>query len=249
MEIFDCYCGVGPWQTRDRILPYTPDDIIALMNHFGMGRALVHSNFTAMGGSAVRGNLLLGEACRAMGDRFVPAFSFPPSPYDDSPGVAGTLKSMREAGAKAVWFVGRSGVGPARWVYGEMFDACVAHRLPLLLHRDHATPEALSRLLEDFPKLTVVLLGTAYADDWWLYPLLRRHDRLHVSIGNCYVVAGNPERFLRHFPSDRLLFGSGLPFFTPGGIVTHIAYSRIPDPDRAKLFGGNLARLIAEVQW
>lgn len=247
MEIFDCFCGIGPWHTRDRLLPYAPADILALMDHFGVRRALVHSNFTAGNGAALRGNEHLRDACAASA-RFIPAFTFPQPTYDDSPTVADTLQAMRAAGARAVWHAGQGGTGFDRWLWGDILDACATHRLPLLVYRDHVTPDTLACLLADFPALNVILVGASYADDWWLYPLLRRSTGLHLSLGHYYVVAGNPGRFLRHFPIERLLFGSGLPHFSPGGIITHVTYADLSDADQAKLFSGNLDRLLTEVR-
>jgi hypothetical protein len=41
MEIIDAYCGIGPWQKRDRLLPWRPEETLGLMDHFGITRALV----------------------------------------------------------------------------------------------------------------------------------------------------------------------------------------------------------------
>ena len=55
-------------------------------------------------------------------------------------------------------------------------------------------------------------------------------------------------RFLRHFDAERLLFGSGLPEFSPGGLITHVMFADVADADRRKILAGNLDRLISEVE-
>jgi predicted TIM-barrel fold metal-dependent hydrolase len=247
MDLFDCFCGIGAWQKRDRLLPFAPADIAALMDHFGIRRALVHSNFTTGGGSPLRGNRALDEACAA-DERFVPAFTFPMYPYDDCPTVEQTLADMRAAGAGAVWHAARKDGFFPLWLYGPALEACVQHRLPFLAHRDALPPDIIDGILCSFPALRMILVGARYDEDWWLYPLLRRHAGLHVCLGHAYVVVDNPMRFIRHFGAERLLFGSGLPQFSPGGLITHVMYARISDEDRARIFGGNLARLLAEVR-
>ena len=62
------------------------------------------------------------------------------------------------------------------------------------------------------------------------------------------AIAGGPARFARHLPVERLLFGSGLPFFSPGGMITHVTYSGLPESDQQKILAGNLERLISEVR-
>jgi predicted TIM-barrel fold metal-dependent hydrolase len=247
MDIFDCFCGIGPWQTRDRLLPYRPTEILALLDHFGIGTALVHSNFAADGGSPLRGNLIVREACSAQA-RFIPAFNYPPYPYDDSPGVEGTLAAMRAAGAKVLWHEPRKGVGIERWLWGAMLEACSERGVPLFVHREGIAPDAIHALLTDFPALNVVLVAVGYGDDWWLYPLLKKFARLRVSLGHYYIPADNPARFVRHFSADRLLFGSGLPHFSPGGLIAHVMYADLRDAERASIFGGNLRRLLGEAR-
>lgn len=244
MDIVDCYCGLGPWQKRDRLLPYRTDDIVRLMDHFGIRRAVAHSNYTEAGGDCARGNALLARAC-GESDRFVPAFTIEPYPYDSMPSVADQFAAMRAAGAKALWLYLRK-TPLASWLHGELLSGCVAYRLPVLLPYDHITPHDVHRICSDFPSLRLILVGLSYREDVWLYPLLRKFESLHVCTGYVNIPPYGPMRFLEHFPAERLLFGSGLPHFSPGGMVAHLMYGRMPDKDREKIMGGNIKRLLAE---
>ena len=246
MEIIDAFCGIGPWQKRDRLLPWQPAEILGLMDHFGITRALVHSNFTSGAGNAVHGNQLLAESCAAE-PRFLPAFAITPYPHSDSPSIHDFLGSMRAAGSRAVWFMPQAHL-PVQEVYGELLDACVARRLPLLLHRDTTTPAAIAGFLRDWPGLRLILVGCSYMEDSWLYPLLKLHNQLHVCVGQYYIPADSPRRFLREFPAERLIFGSGLPFFSPGGLLANLAYADLPDEKRQAILGGNILTLMDEVQ-
>lgn len=247
MEIIDAFCGIGTWMHRDRLLPYSPEDIIALMDHFGVRRALVHSNFTVDGGYAVRGNDYVAEAAAKCGERFLPALTMRPGAHNDEATVDDYLQAMRTAGSRAVWLVpGSQCFWP--WVYNDILSACAERRIPAFLHRDLGTPDQFFRVCESFPKLRLVLVGVGYGDDWWLYPLLRRFPELSVCLGHFYIPSYGPMRFLEHFPVERLLFGSGLPFFSPGGLIAHVMYADIPDASKAKILSGNLERLLGEAR-
>jgi predicted TIM-barrel fold metal-dependent hydrolase len=246
MEIIDAFCGIGPWQKRDRLLPWEPEEILKLMDHFGVARALTHSNFTAGGGNAVTGNAMLAEAAKAE-PRFIPAFTLAPYPHDDEPSVADLLTSMRQAGSRAVWFMPQAYL-PQREVYGELLDAFVAHRLPVLLNRETTTPADVASLLRDWPGLRLLLCGLSYGEDHWIFPLLKRHAELRLCVGHFYIPADAPHRFLRHFPAERLVFGSGLPFFSPGGLLAHLFYADITDAQREAILGGNILNLMKEVR-
>ena len=245
MEIIDALCGIGPWIRRDRLLPWRPEEILRLMDHFGIARALTHSNFTVAGGHSQHGNARLAEFARAQ-PRFIPAFSIVPFPHADSPRLADFLAAMRGAGSKAVWFAPATQF-PFREVYGEMLDACVAHRLPVLLNREPVTPELVAGLTRDWPQLRLILTGCHYMEDPWLFPLMKRAGQLRLCTA-FYIPSDGPHRFLREFPAERLIFGSGLPFFSPGGLIAHLMYADIPDGQREAILGGNIRALMEEVR-
>lgn len=246
MEIIDCFCGVGPWKTRDEILPHRPEEILDLMDHFGISKALIHSNFSENDGPTPHGNRQLEDIC-ATQDRFMPAFAIVPQPYDDIPGVRDAFESMRKAESKALWFTPCNGI-PQPWLYEDILGECADKKILTFINRDGLAPEDIRHICEAFPGLRVVLLGAGYGDDYWLYPLLRKYEDLHVCLGHFYIPSYGPMQFLKHFSSDRLLFGSGLPHFSPGGLITHVTYADASDDDKEKIFAGNLKRLLGEVQ-
>jgi predicted TIM-barrel fold metal-dependent hydrolase len=246
MEIIDAFCGIGPWQKRDRLLPWKPDDILGLMDHFGIARALTHANFTSGGGNALHGNAILAEAA-AREPRFMPAFAITPYPHADEPSIPDFLAAMRAAGSRAVWFMPQAHL-PVREMYGELLETCVARRLPVLLNRDTTTPADVATFLRDWPGLRLVLVGCSYMEDQWLFPLLKRHGELRLCVGQYYIPADSPHRFLREFPAERLVFGSGLPFFSPGGLLANLFYADITDAEREAILGGNIRTLLEEAK-
>ncbi len=246
MDIIDAYCGIGPWMTRDRLLPWKTEETLHLMDHFGIARALTHSNFSAGGGSVWHGNEHLEEAAAAQ-PRFTPAFAITPYPHADSPQLSDYLAAMRRARARAVWFAPLAKY-PLREMYGEILDACVAHRLPVLWPRDNTTPADVAEVLRNWPKLRLIMLGCSYMEDTWLFPLLKLYSEFRICVGQFYIPAEAPHRFLREFPAERLVFGSGLPFFSPGGLIAHLAYAKITEAERAAILGGNLGKLMDEVR-
>ena len=245
MRIIDAHCGIGPWQKRDRLLPYRPEEILNLLDHFGIQEALAYSNYAVGNGSAARGNRLLVEACRKH-PRLRPAFTIFPNPHDDQPGVADQFAEMRGAGGRAARLCPPQVA--CEWVAEEIYAACAERRVPLFLDKQGIVPDDVHRICREFPGLRLVLTGVGYGEDWWLYPLLRRHENIYVCLGHFYIPSNNPMRFLRHFPAERMIFGSGLPHFSPGGLIAHLTYADISEADRDKILFGNIERLLSEAQ-
>lgn len=246
----DCFCGIGPWNNRDRLLPYRSEDILALMDHFGIAQALVYSNMAARGGWAPSANSILTEMVRQE-PRLLPAFTLAPHPYDDSPGPEDYASAMRQAGARAAWLwptANRQTGGLWTWLLGDYLAMCCERRVPLFLNAEEIGFDDIHKLCLDFPELRLVLAGLGYGADAALFPLLRAHENVHVCLGHYYIPPGGPMRFLRHFPAERLLFGSGLPHFSPGGLIGHVMYAEISDEARDKILSGNMKRLLAEAR-
>ncbi|MFP4026287.1 MAG: amidohydrolase family protein [Candidatus Brocadiia bacterium] len=249
MEIFDAFCGVGPWAERDPLLPYRPKEILELMDYFGIDRALVRANIAAGRGRASECNRIVAEVCKAE-ERFVPAFTLAIHPYDEDPNPTGYARMMAKVGARAAWLTFRTidqSSHFSSWLLEDLLEMCAGKKIPVFLHADTIGPDALHELCAEFPSLRVVLVGSGYGSDTWLFKLLEAHPNLHVCLGHYYIPSEGPMRFLKHFSCDRLLFGSGLPAFSPGGLIAHVMYADITPTEQEKIFSKNLQRILSEV--
>lgn len=248
MRIIDAYCGVGPWAGRDKILPYTPAAILKILDACGIGQALVFSNLAHSPAAAVDVNRATARLC-ADEPRFTPAFLLAPHPYEDSPQPDDYAAAMRAAGARAAWLRPNSQQhGAAPWQIGELLGMCSRKRLPLFFPADTVTPEQIDTLAGEFPRLRLILANLGYRVDNWLYPLLRRHRQLRACLGPTYIPPLGVERFVRHFGPDRLIFGSGLPHFAPGGLIAHVMYADVTDAAKQAILAGNIEELMQEVR-
>lgn len=251
MKIIDAYCGTGPWMYRDKIQPSDPAETLEIMDHCGIDSALAFSNLAAHTmNESVDSNACTAEIARQY-PRFIPAFVITNRPYDDSRKVEDYLPEMRACNARGAWLCpqnNRQVTGMWTWTTDPIFEFCSSYRIPLFLSIEATDPNRVNEICRDFPDLILVLTNLAYNSDNWLYPLLRRHALLHVCCGPTYIPPLGPQRFVRHFGSYRLIFGSGLPHFGPGGLIGHVMYAEIPDTDKAQILGGNIERLMAEVQ-
>ena len=249
MKIIDCLCGVGPWMHRDRALPYRHEDTVELMDHFGIDAALVHSNFSSGSGCSLRGNEMVAEIC-ATDERFLPMFSVSVFPEDSetTPTAAEQLSTVIAKGGRSLWMLPIPGTDVVPWMFEELLQPCADRNIPVFVPAELFPPAQLSNLLDAFPGLRLVITGADYGSPPWLYPLLRRYEAVYACIGHFLIPPGMPKVFTDQFSADRLLFGSGLPFFTPGGLISCIMYADIPDADKEKILSGNLMRLLAEVE-
>ncbi len=247
MPIIDACCGIGPWRDRDPLLPYTPSQILEILDYFDIEAALVHANLAASGASMADCQAHVREA-QAFSPRFLPAFSFDPGPFRQ-PAESVVADAHQQGACGAVWGIPPAGLRPAPWCLDDIFACCTYHRLPFFLDTQYFTPDDIHALCSAFPLLRAVITGIDYRVEEWLYPLLRKHRELRA----CCAPAFNPplgiERLVAEFGSERLLFGSGLPHCSPGGLIGYIYCANIADEDKQNILSGNVERLLREVTW
>ncbi len=249
MEIIDGFCGIGAWARRDPILPCEPAATLALMDYFGIRKALVYGMLIDQGwGWPADANRQAAEAAAAC-DRFIPMLIPGLHAHEGSASLDTYFEAARRLKAGGVWIKPPTGSALRNyetWLIGAILERCVALRLPAFFNVDGTDMNVVHRLCLDFPDLRLVLTGIGYSADDVLFPLLVRHENLHVCLGHFYIPSGGPVQFLKKFPAERLLFGSGLPHFSPGGLIGHVRYAPIPEADKALILCGNLQRLLEE---
>lgn len=129
---------------------------------------------------------------------------------------------------------------------GYMLDVFSAQRVPVLIDIGQTGWGELAGLLQRHPALSVLLLGLYYRVDRYLYPLLERFGNLHVESGT-YGVHRGIEAVCERFGAERLVFGTDLPVHEAGGPIAMVTYAQISDDEKRLIAGGNLRRLLGEV--
>lgn len=133
------------------------------------------------------------------------------------------------------------------WGAGELFEYLQSHQVVTLVAREDIEWEPLVALLENFPRLSLVLLDIGYRFDHYIHPLLKRFPGLHFDSAT-YLAYRQLENFVDHHGGERLLFGSRLPLFTAATALGVLASARISDEARLQIAGGNLRRLLHATQ-
>jgi len=126
---------------------------------------------------------------------------------------------------------------------GELLDALARERIPTLLELDQTDWDEVDALCAAHPDLPLVVLRPNYRMARCLYPLFERHPKLRIEF-SLYQVHRGIEDICGRFGADRLVFGSGLPFFSPGGPVAMVTYAELSERDRQAMAGGTLLRLL-----
>jgi predicted TIM-barrel fold metal-dependent hydrolase len=209
-------------------------DLLAEMDRFGIRQALV-SHFAAEEYDAEEGNRALASG---LAGRLEPAWAALPD--------AAFLQELALRSPRAVrlsFGAKKHNFSWAPWCSGQLYDYLQEHSILTVIVCEDLEWNSLAYLLENFPRLPVLLLEAGYRADRYLFPLLQRHSHLHFDTST-YVAHRQLESFVERFGPERLVFGSRLPLYTPAAALAVLATARISDNARLAIAGGTLRRLL-----
>ena len=195
------------------------------------------------------GNLALDEAAKAL-----PAATYtvwtglPTVPREQDPLPGFGPPSPRLRGVRLFPQSHRYQLSP--WVVGQLCEWCIAYGLPLFLWHVEIRWNDVHALATAFPRLNIVI------ETQWQKILYHIRDLFSLmgACGNVLVESSNfigqdhVSYLVRNFGAERLLFGSFLPVNDPYAALGTVLDADISQAEKQQIAGGNLQKLIAEVQ-
>ncbi len=248
LQFFDCNAFIGRPVTGALMPAPTAGDLLEEMDRHGIARALVW-HIAQFDCAPVVGNRLLSEAI-ARYERLVGCWTVLPDCLPEFPRPAELVAQMKDARIRAL----RVFPEPHRYllrreVFGRLFEMMIERRIPLILSNARGTSwQATYDLLADLPDLVVIVSDAGcWGADRWFRPLLDRYQHIYVDLAD-YLLDYGIEALVRDYGASRLLYGSNFPLQYQGGMMMAIRHAEIAEADKQAIAGGNLDRLLGEVQ-
>jgi len=248
VRFFDCNAFFGLPMIRPLAPVPTADLLIEEMDRAGVEQALVW-HIAQHDASPQVGNALLTDAIRDR-PRLTGCWTILPNQAREFPPLPLFFRQMREARVRAL----RVFPGSHRYLanavsMGAWLEALVARRIPLLLSlRRGVAWRDVYALLAEFPDLVCLICDHGcWGEDRMFRPLLERYPHVYVDTAQ-YLLDGGLESLVADYGARRLLYGSGFPESYLGGMMMALKHARLPDEAKVAIAGGNLARILEEVQ-
>lgn len=246
MRFFDCNVFFGSPVKRLPAPVPTAECLLAEMDRAGVEKALVW-HIAQHDASPQVGNQLLTEAIRPH-PRLTGCWTVLPNQAREFPPATVLFRHMREARVATL----RVFPNAHRFLVnevsmGELLDQMVARRVPLFLSvRRGIEWRDIYALLAEFPDLVCAICDHGcWGMDRMFRPLLERYPHVYVDTAQ-YLLDGGLEALVSDYGARRLLFGSGFPESSFGGMMLALRHARIPEEAKRAIAGGNLERLLQE---
>jgi hypothetical protein len=228
---------------------YLPDvaDLAAEMTRLHISAAVVRHRACLQVSAHLGNDVLMDEI--AGQPQLLPAWFVTPDGREPQFDPAFTLGQMLAAGARFAWTdPATEGFSLQPWCCGKLYEALVAHRVPLLLEYSAIKLPDLHEAMTAFPALRVVLLGVPREGrNRLIEPLLELHPELYLCFAPAFSVHCYWPDLCRRFGSHRWLWGTRYPDAEGGAAVTGLMYAGLTPEALQDVAHGNIERLIAEV--
>ena len=123
------------------------------------------------------------------------------------------------------------------------------HRLIVLSHSwglsDYDNPRMFGDIAPKYPDATFIMGHSGYGEWDAAFGVARDHANVYLDLTAAYRIAGIIQRMCNAVGSDKILFGTDLPWFDPHYCIGCVCFSHITDDDRRNLLHRNAHRLLA----
>ena len=242
MRIIDINCMIGSWPAKQRQFR-EPDTLIAEMDKYRLDSCVAYHSMSLW--STQRGNALTRQMSMDSAGRIKSCYVLEPNlGSSEMPEAEALLKQLSEEKPAAVRLLPKTKNYRVDEFYcGELLEVINELKLPVLFAAEENPGfECLPLLAKAYPGIKFILLRHGFKDSRYLLPLIKKLDNIYLETG-MMVDTGLIEEIVDKYGSEKLLFGSGLPFFVPAGALSLILYARIKDEDKENILGRNWLRL------
>lgn len=247
--VIDAHAHMGPWQAF--AIPADPSaaGMVRRMDLVGV-RCCIAAPHYGIGPDMVAANRIAEDAARSFPGRILPYCCV--SPNVPAEAIIAELGRMLLPRDRPI-AVGIK-IHPSMHAYpavGEryrpMWEFAQEHAIPVLAHTwagdPHCRPSAFLDVARRYPSVPIILghSGGSWAGvDEALEAALAR-DTLVLDITASLLKQGLLERMVRTVGSERILFGTDLPFIDCRAQIGYVASARINDEEKRRIFGLNAA--------
>ncbi len=249
--VIDCHGHYGPY--GGIYFPnVSPEAMIGTMDRAG-ARFVVSSGHMALVDTD-RGNQEMADITARYGDRIKGWWAVNPN-YPER--IARDLETFEQReGFVGFTLLSDSHLYPIPGeAYAPVLEYARAHNLPILMHTwggsAYDSPQLVDELASRYPEVTLIMGHSGHGQWDESIRVATSHERVYLELTAAYATCGAVERMVSGGCSERMLFGTDLPWFDPHYGIGCIVFAHISDDDRHNILHRNAERLMGreERRW
>ncbi|HIE50593.1 MAG TPA: amidohydrolase [Armatimonadetes bacterium] len=246
--IIDLHAHLGPWYNFRIPGDPGPEGMMAAMDTCGIDK-VVCAPHLALANDVVGGNNLIADVVRRYPERFLGYCTL--NPHYPEEVVAELEKHILQGNLVAIKIHPSFHHYPAEGSnYRPVWEFAQEHGLLVLTHTwdgdENCAPGRFVKIAQEFPRVNI-LLGHSGGKGKGMEEALEaaeQADNLYLDLTGSQLPRGVLEAAVKRIGAERICFGTDLPFVDCRPQIGYVAYARISDEDKRKIFGQNALRLL-----
>lgn len=247
MKLIACDSIIGQPRIPYEGIGADKDDLLSEMVRLGISSSIIRHQAALDCGPVIGNELLLKEVKDSEnlhGAMFVCPDGFEPD-FD----VDRMIDQMIESGIRICWTDAQAEeFSLLPWCCGKLYEVLSCRNIPLMIDSEKISLNDVNTILENFPKLSLILLNVPrLGRNRSLYALLSRHPNLLLCLSHTYSVHLGLEDLCKTFGEERWVFGVGYPLAEGGAAFAGLSYADITDSAREAIAYKTIESLLERV--
>lgn len=238
---FDCDLCLGKFAYKHHLQKWKTEDILKEMDRTGIAAAFAYHGL-AKHYSPEYGNRLLLEELKKS-ERLYGCWVLLPNGAGDFPDIDTFISQMRENDIRvARMFPKLHFYAFDEDTVGKQLAGLERAGIPLFINWYDVTYKELNDVLAFHPGLHVIIQGASWGMERFLYSLLSKYPNTYIDFSS-FQSNENIEYLCEKFGAHRFVFGTNMPFKSPGAHRALIDYARISEEEKDMIAYKNISRL------
>jgi predicted TIM-barrel fold metal-dependent hydrolase len=250
---FDANCMIGRRGIPAPDAPVTAQDLLREMDRLGIAQSLVCHAQSQEAHPADGNTQILRDLREAdpRGERLFPCWAVLPPDLGEMPEPRRLVAEMRAEGVRAARVFPRTQLFPfTLWTMGPLLAELETAGIPLILDMEptHWSNDEIDwrELLEigaQFPRLAILITHASIGMLRHVLPALQRMPRLFLET-SYFQPHNGLAQIARRVGAERLVFGTGMPVWSPCPPMQMLEVAELPAEERARIAGNTLRELL-----
>lgn len=243
-EVIDMHGHLGSYSFT--IPDRSNKSVVASMDRLGISKILC-SHLLCMSRDAEYGNAKILEAMQEFPNRILGYVSV--SPYEPEV-VAKNVGHWISEGFSGLKLHNANGFSYADPAYLPAYEIANAQRLPVLYHTWGNNKEfnEIMQVTEKYPDLPILLAHTGSANESAYIEMARKFPNIYLELALSSAPLGLVDRLVQAVGAEKVVWGSDVNFINQAQQLGKVIGAMISEADKAKILGGNAAKILAGIQ-
>lgn len=251
LRFFDANCQIGiPFNKRSLVFAESCCELLNELDRNGIEYALVRHASIPETGAAATNNLINELLAKDCSERLYGVWSILPDSTEETLTGDSLFHAMKKNKIRALTLhpSGHRFIADPVSI-GKVMEEAAECKIPFIISPDiFGSWRELYCFVADFKdNIMICNPNHLWGSDRYFRPLLEKYATFHLDCAAYWIPEG-VEILAKRYGAERILYGSGYPYYNHGSMMCAIKHANLSDAEKQLIAHGNIERIISEVK-